>query len=78
MTQTVKKRDYRSFFIDPKMIRRVVAETNAKMGFVPGPTMTPQELRELMIAQGVRPEDKLFSGGIIEERYGSPDQPEDP
>jgi hypothetical protein len=77
MTQTVKKRDYRSFFLDPEMIRRVVAETNAKMGFVPETTMTAEELQELMVAEGVRPEECLGSRGIIEERYGTTEQPEE-
>jgi hypothetical protein len=77
MTQTIKKRDYRSFFIDPEMIRRVVAETNAKMGFVPDPTATGEKAQELIEASGVRPEDRLFSRGIIEERYGTAEQPED-
>jgi hypothetical protein len=77
MTQTVKKRSIRDLFIDPEMIRRVVAETNEKMGIESGPTMTPEELQELMIAEGVRPEDCIGSRGIIEERYGTAEQPEE-
>jgi hypothetical protein len=77
MTQTAKKRDYRDLFIDPEMIRRVAAETDAKMGIVPGPTLTAEEIREMMIAEGVRPEDCIGSRGIIEERYGTLEQPEE-
>jgi len=77
MTQTIKKRDYRSFFLDPEMIRRVVAETNAKMGFVPDPTATAENAREMIEACGVRPEENLLSRGIIEERYGRTEQPEE-
>jgi hypothetical protein len=76
MTETAKK-DIRSLFIDPEMIRRVVAETNAKMGFVPDPTATAQKARELIEACGVRPEENLGSRGIIADRYGEEEQPED-
>jgi hypothetical protein len=70
MTETAKK-DIRSLFIDPEMIRRVVAETNARMGFVPDPTATAEKAREMALACGVRPEENLGSRGIIEERYGA-------
>jgi hypothetical protein len=69
MTETAK-RDIRSLFIDPEMIRKIVAETNAKMGFVPDPTATAQKAREMMLEQGVRPEENLGSLGIIAARYG--------
>jgi hypothetical protein len=69
MTQP-KKRDLSSFFIDPEMIRRVVAETYAKMGIEPDPTMTAQKAREMIEACGVRPEENLLSRGIIAARYG--------
>jgi hypothetical protein len=70
MTETAKK-DIRALFIDPEMIRRVVAETNAKMGFVPDPTATAQKAREMIEACGVRPEENLFSRGIIAARDGA-------
>jgi hypothetical protein len=69
MTETVKK-DIRSLFLDPEMIRKVVAETNAKMGFVPDPTATAEKAREMIEACGVRPEENLFSRGIIAARDG--------
>ena len=68
MTETTKKRDIRSLFIDPEMIRKVVAETNAKMGFVPDPTATAEKARQMIEACGVRPEENLFSRGIIAAR----------
>ena len=76
MTETTKKRDIRSLFIDPEMIRKVVAETNARMGFVPDPTATAEKAREMMLAQGVRPEENLGSRLIIADRYGEEVPPE--
>jgi hypothetical protein len=69
MTETVKKH-IRSLFLDPEMIRKVVAETNAKMGFVPDPTATAEKAREMIEAFGVGPEENLFSRGIIAARDG--------
>jgi hypothetical protein len=77
MTETTKKRDIRSLFIDPEMIRKVVAETNARMGLVPDPTATAEKAREMMLAQGVRPEENLGSRGIIAARYGEDEVPKE-
>ena len=38
------------------------------MGLVYDPTATAEQSRALILAQGVRPEDNLFSCGIIEAR----------
>jgi hypothetical protein len=62
------EQDVKSLFVDKEMIRRVIEEQNAKMGFVFDPTATPQQAREMMREQGVRPEDNIGSRGIIEER----------
>jgi hypothetical protein len=76
MTETAKK-DIRSLFIDPEMIRTVVAETYARMGIEPDPTATAEKAQEMMLAQGVRPEENLGSRLIIADRYGEEEQPED-
>ncbi len=55
-------------FVDKEKIRRIAAEQNAKSGFVPDPTATPQRARARMLAQGVRPEDCIGSIDIIEAR----------
>ena len=55
-------------FLDKDEIRRIVDEQNAKSGFVPDPEATPQKARAMMLAQGVRPEDRIGSLGIIEAR----------
>ena len=57
-----------SLFLDKTEIRRIVAEQNAKSGFVPDPTATPQRARAKMLALGVRPEDRIGSAGIIAAR----------
>ena len=47
----------------------IIEEAFRKMGIPPGPpTMTPEELQKLMIAEGVRPEDNEASREIIRMR----------
>jgi len=60
--------DLEPLFLDKEPIRRIVAEQNAKSGFVPVPDATPQRAWALMLAQGVRPEDRIGSLGIIAQR----------
>ena len=58
----------RSYFVDKAVIRRIVAEQNERMGFVPDPAATPEKAQELMLALGIRPEDNVFSCGIVAAR----------
>jgi hypothetical protein len=67
MTQ-VAKPAHRALFLDKTEIQRVVAEQNKLMGFVPDPTATAEKAQEMMRALGIRPEDNLFSRGIIAAR----------
>ena len=64
--------ELKSLFVDKEEIRRIIAEQNAKSGFVPDPTATPQRARAMvekcLRAAGLRPEDNVFSRGIIEAR----------
>jgi hypothetical protein len=62
------KPDLNTLFADKKVIQRIVAEQNERMGFVPDPTATAEQAREAILADGVRPEDNLFSRGIIQAR----------
>lgn len=55
-------------FVDKKKIQEIVARTNAEMGFVPDPAATPAKARQMMLNRGIRPEDNLFSRGIIAAR----------
>jgi hypothetical protein len=57
-------------FADKHWVRRKSAEVNERMGFVPDPDATPRKARELMLAEGVRPEDNGGSRKIMRMRYG--------
>ena len=65
-TQT--KTDLRQFGIDKTLAQQMIANQNARTGFVPDPTATAQRGREKMIAVGVHPEDNIGSCGIIAAR----------
>jgi hypothetical protein len=67
MAAPAKKR-LSDLFIDKTEIQKIVAETNRQMGIVPDPTITPQKVRQMMIDDGIRPEENLGSRGIIEAR----------
>jgi len=58
----------RSYFVDKKLIQKIVAEQNERMGFIPDPTATAEKARAMMLALGIRPEDNLGSAGIIAAR----------
>ncbi len=60
--------DLQSLVFDKAEARRIVAEQNAISGFVPDPTATAQRGRARMLAQGVKPEDRIGSAGIIAAR----------
>jgi hypothetical protein len=56
-------------FTDPRILLPVLDEALTKMGIdVTAPAMKPEEVQELMLREGVRPEDNLISRGIIEAR----------
>ena len=62
----------KNFFLDKTRIRQIVAEQNEKMGFVVDRTATPEQaqamVEESLRANGLRPEDNIFSCGIIAAR----------
>ena len=60
--------DISKFYIDKTRIREILTEQAERDGHLLEPTMTPQEVRERMIAMGVRPEDNMASCGIIAAR----------
>ena len=64
----VRKPDVKELFADKRALRNFIAEQNALIGFVKDPTATAEEAREMILADGVRPEGNLFSRGIIEAR----------
>jgi hypothetical protein len=61
-------RGIRPLVADKKHIQEMVAEQNRIMGFVIDPTAMAERAQEMILADGVRPEDNAFSRGIIEAR----------
>lgn len=65
-------RDVKSFFIDKQRIQQIVAQRNEQMGFISDPTATPEQAQEAversLRESGLRPEDNIFSCGIIAAR----------
>lgn len=61
--------DMKKRVIDKAWLRRKFAEMDARSGFVVDPAMTAQKVREMMLADGVKPEDNAFSREIIKMRY---------
>ena len=63
-TQSAPKR----LLADKEKLRRMVEEQDKQSGFVAIPAMTIEKLREMMRADGVRPEDNIASREIIRMR----------
>jgi hypothetical protein len=61
--------DRKSMLVDKRALQQTVEELNARMGFVPDPDATPEKIRAMMRADGIRPEDNAFSREIIRMRY---------
>jgi hypothetical protein len=57
-------------FADKEELNRLMDEMDKRNGFVPDPDATIEKLREMLLAEGVRPEDNAFSREIIRMRYG--------
>ncbi len=60
--------DISRLFSDKAALQRMVQEQNTAIGLVRDPYATAEEAQELILADGVRPEDNLFSCGIIAAR----------
>ena len=64
-----------TMIVDKAEIRRIVTEQNAISGFVPNPMATAETAQALvgacLLARGIKPEDNIFSRGIIEAREES-------
>jgi len=60
--------DGTSWFADKATIQRIVAAQNERMGFIPDPTATAEKAQEMILALGIRPQDNIFSCGIIAAR----------
>jgi hypothetical protein len=56
-------------FFDKAWQRKRFAVLDARQGIVVDPSITAAQVREMMRADGVRPEDNEFSREIIRMRY---------
>jgi hypothetical protein len=64
----VAEEKVRSYFVDKKLIQKIVAEQNERMGFIPDPTATAEKAQAMSLALGIRPEDNVLSSAIIAAR----------
>ena len=60
----------KSMFVDKQYLRRKAEEMHAALGIQYDPNATVEQARELMLAEGVRPEDNSASREIYRMRYG--------
>ena len=60
--------------LDKSLLAQEIDAIFARHGFEKGPTVTREELRRMMLADGVRPEDNIGSRDIIRARYGCEDE----
>jgi hypothetical protein len=67
MTVTSKP-DLARLIADKSALRRILEEEDKQVGFVPDPTATVEKLHEMMLADGVNPEDNIASQEIIRMR----------
>jgi hypothetical protein len=59
----------KSKLLDKRALQKAVADLDERMGFVHDPTATAEQARAMMLAQGIRPEDRFLSSEIIRARY---------
>jgi hypothetical protein len=56
-------------FIDKAWLQKQFAAMDARSNIVVDPSITAAQVREMMLADGVRPEHNTFSREIIRMRY---------
>jgi hypothetical protein len=59
----------RTRVLDKRALQRAVAELDKRMGFIQDKTATAEKAQEMMLAHGIRPEDRFLSGEIFRMRY---------
>ena len=57
-----------SKLIDKRVLQKLVAELDERMGFVHDPTATAEKACAMMLAAGIKPEDRFLSSEIIRMR----------
>jgi len=58
-----------SKLLDKRALQKAVADLDERMGFVQDPTATAEKAQAMMLARGIRPEDRFLSSVIIRMRY---------
>ena len=67
--EEVKKILAKHGFVDSRTLQPLIDAAFIKMGIdITQPALTPEEVQEMMLREGVRPEDNILSRGIIEAR----------
>jgi hypothetical protein len=56
--------------LDKAELRRLMDDVNARMGFIPGPPISTEEVFARQLASGIRPEDCGASRELYRMRYG--------
>ncbi len=57
-----------ALFADKRLLRQIVAEQSVSMGLEYDPTVTAEDSQRMILEDGVKPEDNLFSCGILQAR----------
>jgi hypothetical protein len=65
----VQKSAEHPWFSDKEALLRFLEEQDTDTGFVFDPNVTPEKVYEMMLAQGIRPEDNILSRDSIRARY---------
>jgi hypothetical protein len=57
-------------YADKAELNRLMDERDERTGFVADPDATIEKLREMLLAEGVRPEDNALTRELLQMRYG--------
>jgi hypothetical protein len=60
-----------SIFLETEELRRRMDAIDERLGIVPGPPVSPEELYARQRALGIRPEDRVASRELYRIRYGA-------
>lgn len=58
-----------SKLLDKRELQQAIAELDQRMGFVQDRTATAEKAQAMMLARGIRPEDRFLSSEIIRMRH---------
>jgi hypothetical protein len=58
-----------SKLLDKRALQKVVAELDERMGFIKDPTATAEKAHAMMVARGIRPEERFLSSEIMRMRH---------